>query len=125
MIMKYSIRYIGVIITITLLLFSACKKHDYYQANPNNPSTGTPALLLTNILINTFNLNPLSASYSQRHLTYYERPNTSVNYGWAQASFGAYDVLRQIKDLDEKAQASGNKTTVDWTNFSGQFILLN
>ena len=107
--MKSSSRYISIMILVAVVLFSACKKHEYYQNNPNNPSTSTPALLLTNILVSTFNINPMSTSYSDRHLTYYERTNTSVNYGWAQASFGAYDMLRQIKDLDEKAQATGEQ----------------
>ena len=101
--------YIWVAFVATGLYFSSCKKHEYYQVNPNNPSIATPALLLTNILTNTFNINPLSSAYSDRHLTFFERVNTNVNYGWAQAGFGSYDMLRQVKDMDEKAQVSGDQ----------------
>lgn len=107
--MKSLLRYLWVAFVAVGLFLPACKKHEYYQANPNNPSTGTPALLLTNILTSTFNVSPLSSSYSDRHLTFFERVNTNVNYGWAQAGFGSYDLLRQVKDMDEKAQASGEQ----------------
>ncbi len=97
------------IITLLTVLFLSCKKHEYYQQNPNNPSAGTPALLLTNILTSTFNLSPLSPSYADRHLTYYERPDVYVNYTWGTSGFDDYDVLRQVKDMDEQAAKSGQK----------------
>lgn len=107
--MKSLSKYMWLAFLAVGLFLSSCKKHEYYQTNPNNPSTGTPALLLTNILTSTFNVSPLSSSYSDRHLTFFERVNTNVNYGWAQAGFGSYDLLRQVKDMDEKAQASGEQ----------------
>jgi hypothetical protein len=106
--MKFSKHIIGFTMAAGLF-FTSCKKHEYYQTNPNNPSTGTPSLLLTNILISTFNVGPTSPAYAGRHLTYYERPNTDVNYGWGASGFGSYDLLRQIKDMDEKAQQTGEQ----------------
>lgn len=90
-----------------LLLLASCRKLEYYQTNPNSPTDATPALLLTNISISTFSTYPPDPAYSSRHLTYYERPNTSVNYGWGEAGFGNYDVLRQVKKMDELAEKSG------------------
>lgn len=86
-----------------LLLVSACKKHEYYQVNPNLPSVATPALLLTNIAASTFNLWPMDAAFAGRHMTYYERPNVYINYNWSTGSFGAYDILRQVKKMEELA----------------------
>jgi Starch-binding associating with outer membrane len=92
-----------------LLAIPACHDHDYYQVNPNAPSTATPALLLTGICIDVFNNDPTQPAYASRHLTYYERPNDAVNYGWATNSFGAYGTLRQVKQMEELAAASGDQ----------------
>ncbi|UKJ06812.1 SusD/RagB family nutrient-binding outer membrane lipoprotein [Solitalea lacus] len=90
-----------------LAMLSSCKKHDYYLENPNNPSSASSALLLTNICVSTFNGWPADPAYASRHLTYYERPNVNINYGWGASAYGAYDVLRQIQKMDEMAQKTG------------------
>lgn len=92
-----------------LLLLGSCRKFDYYQTNPNTPSEALPALLLTNIITSTFSGWPADPAYASRHLAYYERPNTAVNYGWGVGSFGSYDVLRQVMKMDEMAQKSGEE----------------
>ena len=93
------------IVTLVILIavFGGCKKHEYYQRNPNNSSTATPSLLLTNICVQTFALWPMDVSYAVRHMTYYERPNVYVNYNWSTGSFSAYDILRQIQVMDSIA----------------------
>ena len=97
--------YINKILIVALLVVAGagCQKHEYYQVNPNNPSVATPALLLTNIAANTFNIWPMDAAYAARHMTYYERPNVYVNYNWSTGSFGAYSILRQVKNMEELA----------------------
>ncbi len=97
------------IVLFAVLLLVSCKKHEYYMENPNNPSTASPALLLTSICVSTFNGWPLDPAYASRHLTYYERPNVYVNYGWSTSGFGNYDVLRQVKDMDTRAQQTGEE----------------
>lgn len=92
-----------------LLAFSACHNQDYYQVNPNAPSTTTPALLLTGICVDVFNIYPPEPAYAARHLTYYERPNSNVNYGWTTSSYGAYGTLRQVKKMEELAAANGDE----------------
>lgn len=84
-----------------ILLFTACKKFDYYLSNPNQPTNATPALLLTGICNSVFNTNPTSAAYAVRHLTYYERPDESINYNWNRSSFDNYGTLRQVKKMEE------------------------
>jgi hypothetical protein len=91
-----------ILITVLILgVANSCQKHEYYQVNPNNPSVATPALLLTDIAANTFNIWPMDAAYAGRHMTYYERPNVYVNYNWSTGSFDAYDILRQVKNMEE------------------------
>ncbi len=106
--MKYYYKFLLLII-FPAVLFVSCKKHEYYQQNPNNPSAGTPSLLLTDILVNTFDFTSSSPYYADRHLTYYERPDVYVNYTWGTSGFDDYDVLRQVKDMDEQAEKSGQQ----------------
>jgi hypothetical protein len=98
-----------VFIAVAFTALTSCHDQDYYQVNPNAPSTATPALLLTGICVDVFNNWPAEPAYAARHLTYYERPNDAVNYGWFTAGFGGYSTLRQIKKMDELAAASGEK----------------
>ena len=51
--------------------------------------------------VSTFNGDPTAPAYASRHMTYYERANTSVNYGWGAGSFGAW-ILRvgAARDLE-------------------------
>lgn len=91
-----------------ILLFTACKKFDYYLNNPNEPTNATPALLLTGICNTVFNSNPISAAYAVRHLTYYERPNEYINYNWNRSGFGDYGTLRQVKKMEELGQGNAS-----------------
>nr|WP_121270894.1 SusD/RagB family nutrient-binding outer membrane lipoprotein [Pedobacter schmidteae] len=91
-----------------ILLFTACKKFDYYLSNPNQPTNATPALLLTGICNTVFNINPISSAYAVRHLTYYERPNESINYNWNRAGFGNFGMLRQVKKMEELGQGNAS-----------------
>jgi len=86
---------------------TACKKQAYYQVDPNSPSVATPSLLLTNILVSTFNTGPETPAYASRQIVDYDGIHTYVNYGWTRGSFGDYDVLRQVKDMDSAAAKSG------------------
>lgn len=98
-----------VLLAALLAMLPSCHDQDYYQVNPNAPSTATPALLLTGICVNVFNIWPVDPAYAARHLTYYERPNSNVNYGWTTSSFGPYATLRQVENMNELAVANGDK----------------
>jgi hypothetical protein len=105
----HSIKIFTAIFVMVALLAASCRKHEYYQENPNEPSSASPALLLTNICISVFNYDPQASAYAARHLTYYERGNSSVDYSWTSSSFSAFDVLRQVKKMDELATTSGEE----------------
>jgi Starch-binding associating with outer membrane len=100
-------------IFIFSLLFSigmiSCHDQEYYQVDPNEPSTATPSLLLTSVCIDAFNRYPLDPAYASRYLTYYERPTSSVNYGWITGSFDEYNTLRQVKQMEDLAAKSNEQ----------------
>lgn len=111
--MQRKIIYLVMKMVLVSTVFSACKKHEYYQENPNSPSIATPALLLADICENTFAVWPMDVAYASRHMTYYERPNVFVNYNWGPGSFEAYDILRQVQDMNRLA------TEADQKNYQG------
>jgi len=90
-------------------LFFSCKKYEYFQTNPNQASTATPGLLLTNICISVFDAYPTEPAFASRQLTYYEREDQNQDYNWTRASFGNYDILRQVARMDTLALQANNK----------------
>lgn len=111
---------IGVVLISSF--FSACKKHADFQTNPNLPSTATPALLLTAICHSVFYYDNTQAAFAGRHLTYYERGNSAVDYSWTAGtndnySFDNFNVLRQVMQMDSLAAASGQQQYRGVTKF--------
>lgn len=106
--MKHAFSKILLLLTVTSLLLVSCKKYEDFQVNPNEPSTATPSLLLTNICISVFNYDPTGPAYASRQLTYYERGNSNVDYSWTGGDFSNFDVLRQVTKMDELAQQNGS-----------------
>lgn len=102
---------------LMIFLFGSCKKIEDFQTNPNLASTATPALLLTRICYSVFYYDNTSASFAARHLTYYERGNSSVDYSWRAGSFDHYNVLRQVMQMDSLAIQTGQQQYLGLTKF--------
>ncbi|MEI9947001.1 MAG: SusD/RagB family nutrient-binding outer membrane lipoprotein [Chitinophagaceae bacterium] len=118
---KLTYKYIAGFV-VMLLLLGSCKKYSDFQTNPNLPATATPALLLTNICYSIFYYDNTQAAFASRHLTYYERGNSAVDYGWNQGtndnySFDNYNVLRQVMQMDAIATQSGQSQYLGLTKF--------
>jgi hypothetical protein len=58
-----------------------------------------------------------SAAFSSRHLTYYERGNSSVDYSWNSGSFDNYNIMRQVMQMDSLAQTIRTTTILGLTKF--------
>lgn len=107
-------------VLIGMVVLSSCKKYSYYQNNPNYPSQALPSLLLTNICTSVFpyNFHTDGSAYASRYLTTYSGVlNTYVSYGWIQGSYGGYDVLRQVLQMDTLAAASGDQQYIGLAHF--------
>jgi hypothetical protein len=92
---------------LIIMLMPACRKYEDFQTNPNLPSTATPALLLTRISYSLFYYDNTTPSFADRHITYYERGNSAVDYSWTAGSFDNYNVLRQVMQMDSLAVQAG------------------
>ncbi|MBL7740927.1 MAG: SusD/RagB family nutrient-binding outer membrane lipoprotein [Chitinophagaceae bacterium] len=118
---KLTVKYIaGFLMGVCLLV--SCKKYSDFQTNPNLPASATPALLLTNICYSIFYYDNTQAAFASRHLTYYERGNSAVDYSWNQGtndnySFDNYNVLRQVMQMDAIANQSGQSQYLGLTKF--------
>ncbi len=110
-------------IALIASVFSACKKYEDFQTNPNLPSTATPALLLTGICYSIFYFDNTSAAFAVRHLTYYERGNSNVDYSWTSGSFDNYNILRQVMQMDSLAVQSGQLQYLGLTKFFRALLL--
>jgi len=98
-------------------LFSSCKKYSDFQTNPNQPSSSAPGLLLTGICYSIFYYDNTSAAFASRHLTYYERGNSNLDYSWREGSFDNYNVLRQVMAMDSLAVQTGQQQYLGLTKF--------
>lgn len=114
--MRSKINYTLFLITLCFVNFS-CNDQEYYQDNPNKPSTATPALLLTGICVNSIHNYPLGPAYASRYLTYFERPDANINYSWTQGSFNEYNILRQVKQMEELATISNEENYLGLAKF--------
>jgi hypothetical protein len=99
------------------VLFGSCKKYEDLQTNPNLPSTATPALLLTRVCYSVFYYDNTPAAFAGRHLTYYERGNSAVDYSWTAGSFDHFNTLRQVMQMDSLAVQTGQEQYRGLTKF--------
>ncbi len=111
-----NIKNIGALLLLGLF-FCGCKKYDEFQNNPNQPSAATPALLLTGISYDVFYRDNTTAAYATRHLTYYERGNSGVDYSWRAGSFNHYNILRQVMRMDSLAKLDNQQQYLGLTKF--------
>lgn len=102
---------------LVLLVSGGCKKYSDFQTNPNLPSTATPALLLTNICYRVFYVDNTNQSFAARHLTYYERGNSNVDYSWTSSDFDRFNTLRQVMQMNKLATENGQTQYLGLTKF--------
>jgi hypothetical protein len=108
--------------TLVMGVFSSCRKHSEFQTNPNLPSTSTPGLLLTGIEYSIFYYDNTQAAFAARHLTYYERGNSGVDYSWREGSFDNFNILRQVMQMDSFAVQSGQLQYLGLTKFFRAYL---
>ena len=94
--------------SLLLLLFTACQDYEEFQNDPNSTTEANPGLLLTNIEISAFNSIDLNAAMACRYLVNVNLVEDAQYYGWDRASFGFYNLLRQVSKMEEEALTDNN-----------------
>lgn len=85
---------------------SSCKKFEYYQVNPNEPTEASPGLLLNNIEQSAFSAISLNGALASRSLIYVQSasgPGLFQSYGWQRSDFNLYDNMRQVTKMQKEA----------------------
>ncbi|WP_317235224.1 SusD/RagB family nutrient-binding outer membrane lipoprotein [Niabella ginsengisoli] len=86
----------------------SCKKFEYFQENPNEPTIADPSLLLTNIEQTAFSNINADAGLASRQLVYTQGNSLSQYYNWTRSSMN-YSSIAQVVRMEQEAQRV-NKT---------------
>jgi len=85
-----------------------CSKFETLQQNPNNPSVGSPNLLLPYLVQSVFyNGDPTSWAATAQQLFYTERRESDQYWGWRADGFGWYNDIRQTLKMEQEALRMG------------------
>lgn len=92
-----------ILVICALLNFNSCDFEDY-QDDPNRTTEATPGLVLTNLIVNSFNIIDAAPMLASRMLVYTDGLDLNQYYGWTRSGFEPYDQLRQAFKLIEEAE---------------------
>ncbi|WP_462248475.1 SusD/RagB family nutrient-binding outer membrane lipoprotein [Ekhidna sp.] len=90
-------------IALSLILLTACDFNEF-QDDPNRTIEAPPGLILTNLIVNTFNNLDNSAQEASRMMTWVDGQSSSQYYNWQRSGFGAYGNIRQTAKMIEEAE---------------------
>jgi hypothetical protein len=92
-----------IILLVGILIVNSCDFEEF-QDDPNRTAQATPGLVLTNMIVNAFNIVDAAPMLTSRMLVYTDGLDLNQYYGWARSGFGPYDQLRQVYKLIEEAE---------------------
>ena len=92
-----------ILVICALFNFNSCDFEDY-QEDPNRTTEATPGLVLTNLIVNSFNIVDAAPMLASRMLVYTDGLDLNQYYGWTRSGFEPYDQLRQVFKLIEEAE---------------------
>jgi hypothetical protein len=92
-----------ILVICALFNFNSCDFEDY-QDDPNRTTEATPGLVLTNLIVNSFNIVDAAPMLASRMLVYTDGLDLNQYYGWTRSGFEPYDQLRQVFKLIEEAE---------------------
>jgi hypothetical protein len=92
----------ALIFTVVAFLGTSCDFEDF-QNDPNRTVEATPGLVLTDLIVNSFNIVDVSPMLASRMMVYTDGLDLSQYYGWTRAGFGNYNQLRQVVKMMEEA----------------------
>ncbi|NQZ78708.1 MAG: SusD/RagB family nutrient-binding outer membrane lipoprotein, partial [Ekhidna sp.] len=90
---------------IIALLFAGLVSCDFdqFQDDPNRTTEANPSLLLTNLIVTSFNNLDISAQLASRMMVWVDGQDLNQYYNWNRSGFGAYNQLRQTVKMIEEA----------------------
>ena len=94
-----------IVLCIAVGSLNSCN-FDEFQDDPNRTVDATPGLLLTNLIVNSFNILDVTPMLTSRMLVYTDGLDLNQYYGWNRSDFGAYNQLRQVVKMIEEAEES-------------------
>lgn len=90
-----------------LLGFSACKKFEDFQIDPNRTTQATPDLVFSSVQQQAFNRISVGAAMASRQLVNVESVSSEQYYNWLRGSFNDYGNLRQVYKMNQEAERLG------------------
>ncbi len=99
-------KYISISLFLIITIFAACKKFDYFQINPNNPTIADPSLLLPAIERTAFSTISGDAALASRYLVYTQSASNAQYYGWQRSGMG-YGNISQVVKMEKEAARTG------------------
>lgn len=108
-------------IMLLATILNSCNKFEELQYNPNNPTTGSPNLVLPYLIQSVFyNGNPTGWAAASQQLFYTERREATQYWGWRADDFGWYSTIRQTVKMEDEAVRSGSLAYVPIARFIRQ-----
>lgn len=99
------------------LIISCETDMDEINTNPNDPSHVSPALLLTHIARNTFQMEGKSPLYATKMIISTSGENVYQYMKWNQGSFDNYNLLMQVEKMKEEAALVNNNNYLALAKF--------
>lgn len=91
---------------VLLFVIQSCDFEEF-QNDPNRTVEANPSLVLTNLIVNTFNNLDLSAQLASRMMVWVDGQDLSQYYNWNRSEFGSFNQLRQTVKMIEEAERTG------------------
>jgi hypothetical protein len=92
-----------VVLLLSVSIINSCDFEEF-QEDPNRTTDATPGLLLTNLIVNSFNTVDVTPMLTSRMLVYTDGLDLNQYYGWNRSGFGPYGQLRQVFKMIEEAE---------------------
>jgi len=105
-------------------IFSSCEFEEF-QDDPNRTTNATPGLILTNLIVNSFNIVDASPMLASRMLVYTDGLDLNQYYGWNRSDFGPYNQLRQVVKLIEEAEKADQQNYIAIAKFFRAYHFYN
>lgn len=111
-------------VAILLISVISCKKMDYFQVNPNEPTIAQPSLELSNIEQNMFSVISRDAGLACRQLVYTQSSSNTQYYGWKRSGMN-YGSISQVVKMQQEAARVGKPNYIYLGKFFTDYYIID